>query len=62
MTIDNKFEIEDLVFLITDTEQKIRIVTGIQINKNGILYRLAEGKEDSWHYDFEIATDKNYKI
>ena len=62
MRIDNKFEIEDVVFLITDDDQHQRIVTGIQISKNGLLYRLAKGTTDSWHYDYEIATDKNYNI
>lgn len=62
MRIDNKFEIEDIVFLITDTEQKMRFVTAIQISKNSLLYHLIEGTNESWHYDFEIATDKNYKI
>lgn len=62
MNIDNKFSIGEVVFLITDTEQKMRLVTGIQINKNGLIYRLAEGTNDEWHYDFEIATDKNFLI
>ena len=62
MRIDNKFEIEDVVFLITDDDQHQRIVTGIQISKNGLLYRLAKCTTDSWHYDYEIATDKNYNI
>jgi hypothetical protein len=62
MRIDNKFEIEDVVFLITDIEQRQRLVTGIQISKNSIIYRLAEGTNESWHYDYEIAIDKNYNI
>ena len=34
MLIENVFEIEEVVFLITDSEQVQRIVTGIQIGKN----------------------------
>ena len=33
MRIDKKFEIEDVVFLITDDDQHQRIVTGIKISK-----------------------------
>lgn len=62
LTIETNYNIEDVVFLITDTEQLLRIVTAIQISKNGILYRLACGTSESWHYDYEIAKDKNYAI
>ena len=60
MKIDNKFNLEDIVFLITDTEQNARIVTAIQVSKNSLIYRLACGVNESWHYDYEIATDKNF--
>jgi hypothetical protein len=62
MTINNQFDIEDNVYLITDTDQSIRIITGIQISKGELLYRLANGTLDSWHYEFEISKDKNYKL
>lgn len=62
MLIENTFEIEEVVFLITDTEQVQRLVTGIQISKSGIIYRLAQGTTDSWHYDYEIARNKNYSV
>jgi hypothetical protein len=32
MEINNKFNLQDCVFLITDEEQKTRIVTGFQIS------------------------------
>ena len=62
MNINNKFKLQQCVFLITDTEQLIRIVTGIQISNNGLLYRLACGVTDSWHFEYEIAEQKNYLI
>jgi hypothetical protein len=62
MKIDNKFELEEIVFLITDSEQCLRIVTSIQISQSQLLYRLACGVSESWHYEFEIATEKNYTI
>jgi hypothetical protein len=62
MNINNKFELQQCVFLITDTEQLTRIITGIQISSNSILYRLACGVNDSWHFEYEIVEEKNYLI
>jgi hypothetical protein len=62
MKINNKFNLEDIVFLITDDEQKTRIVSGILIRPNGILYSLQYCTTESWHYDFEIEREKNYLI
>ena len=62
MNINNKFELQQCVFLITETEQLTRIITGIQISSNSILYRLACGVNDSWHFEYEIVEEKNYLI
>lgn len=62
MNINNKFELEEIVFLITDTEQKERIVTGLKISKNNIVYYLSCGTEETIHYEFEIASDKVFKL
>jgi len=60
MIINNKFELEEIVFLITDNDQYQRIITGIQYCKNGLLYRLACGTTDSWHYEFELERNKSF--
>lgn len=60
MTINNKFNIEEIVFLITDTDQSKRIITAIQVSKNSLLYRLACGTSDSWHFEYEIERDKQF--
>lgn len=62
MEVNNKFNIEECVFLITDDDQRTRIVTGFQVSNNGILYRLAYGVTDSWHFEYEISKEKNYLI
>ena len=59
MLIDTKFKIGDSVFLITDTEQKKRMVTGYYIRSQSITYLLSCGTEESSHYDFEITEDIN---
>lgn len=57
--IDNKFELGQIVYLKTDTDQRERIVTGFCIRQMGQSYELMQGNIGSWHYDFEIATEKN---
>ena len=59
MVIDNKYEIGDKVFLLTDVDQAERIVTGIYISPNGLTYELSCGNSDSTHYDFEITKKKD---
>ena len=59
MVIDNKYEIGDRVFLITDVHQDERIVTGIFIGPNDITYNLNCGNSESYHYDFEISNDRD---
>lgn len=59
MLVDNKYNIGDIVYLITDEDSFPRIVNGIQLSpNNGILYRLACGTNETWHYDFEMSTEK----
>ena len=60
MKINNKFDIEQIVYLITDADQSQRIVTAIQISKGCLVYRIACGTAESWHCEFELATDKNF--
>ena len=62
MVIDNKFDFGDKVYLETDVDQKERVVTEFRVTKTGILYSLSCGVDKSWHYDFEITTEKNVLI
>jgi hypothetical protein len=60
MVIDNKYDYEQQVYLKTDVDQKLRIVTGLLIRPNGLIsYELSCGTECRWHYDFEISTEKD---
>ena len=60
MVIDNKFAIGDIVYLHTDTDQSKRIVTGIILTMNSMIYELSCGDSHSKHYDFEITRQVNY--
>lgn len=54
-----KFDIGQIVYLKTDTEQRERIVLGMNIKPGGIYYSLGCGVDESWHYDFEITTQRD---
>lgn len=63
MILDNVFELKQLVYLVTDVDQKPRFITGLQVNSpNEIIYRLANGTIETWHFDFEISNEKNVLV
>lgn len=59
MEIDNKFDIEQVVYLKTDIEQTPRLVTAIEVSKSSLVYKLSCGASSSWHSDFEISDAPN---
>lgn len=62
ITVDNKYNIGDVVFLKTDPEQKERLVFALEVTARDTLYKLACGTEISTHYHFETQTEKNVLI
>lgn len=62
MIIDNKFNFGEKVYLITDIDQKQRLVTGMSLRMESIGYELSCGSEISTYYDFEISKEKNIVI
>lgn len=60
MVIDNKYGFGQEVYLKTDTDQKLRLITGILVRPNGcISYELSCGVDTRWHYDFEVTTERD---
>lgn len=59
MNINFKYDIGDIVYLITDNEQNKRIVTGYHISFKQILYRLSCGTSETSHYEIEISSEKS---
>ncbi len=59
MIIENKFNIGETVYLVTDEDQKPRIVTGISVTVNGLRYNLVNGITDTYHYELEMSSEKN---
>lgn len=62
MVIENKFEIGQTVYLITDEDQKPRLVISIRVNKYDLIYELNSGTIGSFHYDFEISEEKQLQL
>ena len=61
MVIDNKFGLGEGVYLRTDPDQYLRIVTGITVRNGGyVSYELSFGVETSWHIESEISKKKSY--
>lgn len=58
LTIENDFDIEDIVFLKHDAEQLPRMVNAIIINKHHIQYEVISGVEVSIHNSYELSKDK----
>lgn len=60
LIINNTFDFGEIVFLKTDTEQKPRIITAIEIFKEGeYLYKCSSGSASSYHYDYELSTERD---
>ena len=59
MVIENKFELGQLVYLKTDTDQNPRMIIGISVRQSGLLYELSFGSQSSWHYQMEISDEKD---
>lgn len=59
MKYEFKYDIGDTVYLITDQEQKQRIVTAIIIKPGGTSYYLSCAEITTEHYSFEISTHRD---
>lgn len=59
ITLSNKFNTSELVYLVTDIDQLPRMVTGIKycIDRT-ILYELTNVNDISWHYEQEMTREK----
>lgn len=57
MRIENKFTHGQEVYLVTDPEQNKRLIYGIVVYENDLLYKVAFGTTISEHYTFELSAD-----
>lgn len=59
MEFKSKYGLAELVYLITDTDQLERMVTGVKFNLSGTIYTLANGTNESFHYEAELSKEKD---
>ena len=64
MTINNRYEIGEIVYIKTDLEQLPCIVVELVVSKNSIMYVLSRNLDTCKFYDYELSDtpDKNIKI
>lgn len=55
MTIETRFDIGQLVYLVTDEDQDAHMVTKISLGGRQLMYELTLGTTSSMHYEFEIS-------
>jgi len=60
MIIDNEYEIGEMVYIKTDIDQYLCIITNILISKNEIIYFVTRNTETIRCYEFEITKNKTY--
>lgn len=59
MKINPLFELGEMVYLKTDPDQAVRMITAIHINMNGFQYELTcADTEPAVHYAGEISREK----
>lgn len=58
MIANRRFNLGDIVFLVTDEEQHPRMITAYKRTLDGgLIYYLTRGQDETLHYDQEIATE-----
>lgn len=62
MTINNKYNIGDRVYLVTDKEQMLFMVVEIYISSGAIAYKLVSGVYDYIAYEMEISAERDTLI
>ena len=58
LTIKNKFNIGDFVYLSSDADQYKGLIVFIQINPNGLMYGVSYAGEISLHFEIELSLEK----
>lgn len=60
LRINVEYNIGEIVYLKTDTEQRERMVSSIKVfNDGNILYYLCCGTNETTHFEIEISAKKN---
>lgn len=62
MNLNPAFKIGEMVYILTDTDQNPRIVTGYTIRNNNQIFYLVSLVATEYEFnDFELSTDKTFR-
>lgn len=60
IVIENKYEIGEIVYLKTDSDQLPRVVIAFKVYSQGeMMYEVVSGTLQSLHYNFELSKEKD---
>ena len=60
MTVNTRFDMGEMVYLVSDPNQYLRQIIEININPGGfIMYKLTVGTETSWNHEIELSSEKD---
>ena len=59
ITVDNKFDVKQIVYVKTDIDQRPNIVTAIHIYDQSITYQCSCGSVNSDYCDYELSETVN---
>lgn len=62
MRIDNKFNIGDHVYVVTDVEQQIGVIISIMVTQGDLVYFVSRDNATDRFYDFELSSEENKMI
>jgi hypothetical protein len=60
MEINSKFGLREKVYLVTDPDNELYLITSIIVDTQGIMYTLRSNGKSVTVYDFEISREKQY--
>lgn len=55
MKVNNKYSFGDIVYLVTDKDQLKRVVTGIILKPDGMMYEVCQAIDTQNHYECELS-------
>lgn len=59
MMIQCDYDLGDIVYLTTDSDQLQRIIIGLTVRPGAIIYDLQNGTNMSSHYEMEFCKERN---
>lgn len=60
ITIENRFNLEQIVYVKTDEKQSPRIVTAFNLSILGLRYQLSKDNGADYFYECEVSEEKNF--